>query len=239
MKKQLYKITLLLFLFAKTTVIIAQYTGSTDDGTAMLVYNKQSITDATAFKGGADDGAALFTYFKQSITDVTAFKGGTNDGFAVVTYFKQPITDVTAFKGGTNDGFAVVTYFKQPITDVTAFKGGTNDGFVVTTYFKQPITDILAFKGGNGRGETQKLYQMPYCNGIAIRTWNGSVSTAWENPSNWDCGILPVINSEVIIPTTVPRYPVVNFNFEIKKLTINPNASINILPGITFKLNGF
>ncbi len=239
MEKQLYKITLLVFLFAKTTSSVAQYNGGSNDGYNTAIYNKQSTTDINAFRGGSNDGYNVAIYNKQSTTDINAFKGGADDGFAVVTYNKQNITDANAFKGGTNDGFAVVTYNKQNITDANAFKGGTNDGFTVSTYIKQSITDANVFKGGNGRGETQKIYFASYCNGIAIRTWNGSVSTAWENPNNWDCGILPTISSEVIIPTAVPRFPVINFNFEIKKLTINPNASINILPGITFKLNGF
>jgi hypothetical protein len=215
MKELLYKIILLLFLFTKTTSSIAQYNGGSNDGYNFASYNKQSTTDANAFRGGI------------------------NDGFTLATYNKQSSTDANAFKGGTNDGYNVATYNKQSATDANAFKGGTNDGFSNAKYNKQSFTDVLAFKGGSGRGETQKIYYAPYCNGIAIRIWNGSVSTAWENPNNWNCGILPAISSEVIVPNTVPRFPVVNFNYEIKKLTINPNASINIMPGVSFKLNGF
>jgi hypothetical protein len=239
MKKHSYKLLLLLFLFANTHKLFAQFNGGSNDGFNVAAYSKQSFTDANAFRGGSNDGVNVAVYNKQSFTDVAAFKGGNNDGFNVAAYSKQSFTDANAFKGGSNDGFTTAVYNKQSFTDANAFKGGSNDGFNVAIYNKQSFTDALAFKGGNGRGETQTIYRVPFCNGIGIRIWNGSVSTAWGNPNNWDCGILPVINSEVIIPAGVPRYPSVNLNFEIKKLTINPNASINILPGINFKLNGF
>jgi hypothetical protein len=44
-----------------------------------------------------------------------------------------------------------------------------------------------------------------------FRTWTGMVSTAWENPLNWDCGGVPTTATDVIIPaaTTTGNYPLV------------------------------
>lgn len=38
----------------------------------------------------------------------------------------------------------------------------------------------------------------------AIRTWNGSISSDWNNSANWDEGIIPGINDDVIISLANP-----------------------------------
>jgi hypothetical protein len=211
------------------------FKGGNDDGFSTIILNKISTIDNIAFKGGNDDGFSTIILNKINTTDNNAFKGGNDDGFAMQ---KMIITDATAFKGGNDDGFATIQLAKININDNSAFKGGSDDGFATILLNKNTITDPIAFTGGIGRGETQLRLAPTSCNVNTIRMWNGSVSTAWENPNNWDCGILPTITSEVIIPNAVPHYPIVNFNFEIKKLILNPNASIIIMPAVNFKLNG-
>jgi hypothetical protein len=211
------------------------FKGGNDDGFATIILSQINLTDNNAFKGGNDDGFATIILNRINLTDNNAFKGGNDDGFAMQ---KMSLTDANAFKGGNDDGFASILLAKINISDNTAFKGGSDDGFATILLNKNTITDPIAFTGGIGRGETQLRLAATSCNGNNIRMWNGSVSTAWENPNNWDCGILPTITSEVIIPNNVPHNPIVNFNFEIKKLTLNPNASIIIMPTVNFKLNG-
>jgi hypothetical protein len=198
---------------------------------------KTNITDVLAFKGGNDDGFANKLLPKTNITDVSAFKGGNDDGFANKLLSKTNITDVSAFKGGNDDGFATKLLSKANITDVLAFKGGNNDGFTALTLTRTDITDAAAFKGGIGRGETLFKLVPLTCDGNTV-TWNGSVNEAWENPDNWNCGIMPNLNSIVIIPSGVPNYPQINTNFEIKTLFVNPNSKITIKQGVLFKLNG-
>lgn len=163
------------------------------------------------------------------------FTGSSNDGFANLVLTKTSITDAIAFKGGSNDGFNYTLLYKTNITDAIAFTGGSSDGFQYILLSKTNITDAIAFTGGIGRGETQNLFAV--CSGGTI-IWNGSKNTDWENPVNWNCGVLPTSSSIVIIPFGVPNYPKVNANFEIKKLMLNANASMMIMPGIKFKING-
>ncbi len=69
-------------------------------------------------------------------------------------------------------------------------------------------------------------------------TWNGSVSTDWFDVRNWtDCEI-PGVTSDVVIPTGMPNYPIVNANVTIKSCTVNPSASITIATGVIFLLLG-
>jgi hypothetical protein len=213
------------------------FRGGANDGFALTNLPKTNITDANAFVGGSNDGFAVLNLPKTNITDASAFIGGSNDGFALTNLPKINITDASAFVGGSNDGFALTNLPRINITDANAFIGGSNDGFALTFLPKQNISDAFAFKGGIGRGETQAKLTLLTCDPNTF-TWNGSVSNAWENPDNWNCGIMPHIGSTVIIPNGVPNYPRVHANFEIKTLVVNNNASIMIMTGVNFKING-
>jgi endonuclease/exonuclease/phosphatase family metal-dependent hydrolase len=68
--------------------------------------------------------------------------------------------------------------------------------------------------------------------------WNGSVNTAWENPANWNCSMVPDENSDVVIPAGVPNFPVINLNTEIHSIHLNYGSNISVKPGIQFKING-
>ena len=63
--------------------------------------------------------------------------------------------------------------------------------------------------------------------------WNGSVSNAWSNASNWSCGIVPNSNLDVIVPS-VATLPTISSTANVRNLTINAsttltNASTGIL----------
>jgi hypothetical protein len=73
---------------------------------------------------------------------------------------------------------------------------------------------------------------------ISQSLWTGNVSTDWHNPLNWECNTVPGVQSNVIIPTIVPRYPVVSANAEVKSLTVLTAASVQVQPGVEMKVNG-
>jgi len=66
-------------------------------------------------------------------------------------------------------------------------------------------------------------------NAPALCTWNGSVSTAWENAANWTPN-LPGSNSMVQIPATANK-PIVNSHAVCKSLTISADAHLTINNG--------
>jgi len=61
-------------------------------------------------------------------------------------------------------------------------------------------------------------------------TWLGSVDASWANPANWSCGVVPDVNSEVLIPS---GSVVVSSNATCKSITVSPNAHLTINPGVT------
>lgn len=67
--------------------------------------------------------------------------------------------------------------------------------------------------------------------------WIGVEDTDWDNPKNWGGGIIPTINSDVIIPAGTPFQPIVNINVEIHSLLLLHGASIGVNDGITFLIN--
>ncbi|MBL7749358.1 MAG: RHS repeat-associated core domain-containing protein [Chitinophagaceae bacterium] len=64
-------------------------------------------------------------------------------------------------------------------------------------------------------------------------TWEGTVSTAWENPANWSCNSLPDMNTDVIINGGKPNYPVVTSNPTIRTLRLNAGATGTVSSGFT------
>lgn len=64
--------------------------------------------------------------------------------------------------------------------------------------------------------------------------WNGSVSTAWENAANWNCGVIPDGNTDVYINSNTPFSPFVSSLAFCRSIRVNRSATLNIAP--TFKL---
>jgi len=236
-RKERYIISLLFLCQCQLTQ--AQYSGGSNDGYANAGFSRQNKTDAAAFKGGNNDGYTTGIFVKLNTTDAGAFKGGNNDGFTATAFLKLNTKDSLAFKGGINDGFANALFVRFNIKDSLAFRGGGNDGFAVNGFSRINITVAVIYRGSIGRGETQVMVQRVICGQPgAPSVWNGSINNEWSRPGNWDCGNVPGINSVVIIPSAVSRYPIVFISTEIKSLQLLAGSSVTVPAGINLKLNG-
>jgi hypothetical protein len=56
-------------------------------------------------------------------------------------------------------------------------------------------------------------------------SWNGSVNTSWENPANWDCGIVPDSNTDVVIHSGTV---ILSSTTECRSLTVKPGANFTV-----------
>jgi len=64
---------------------------------------------------------------------------------------------------------------------------------------------------------------------VATVTWNGSVSSDWNNPLNWTPAVVPVANQDVIIPGSLVNYPVVSTSgMTCKDMSISSGANMGI-----------
>jgi hypothetical protein len=227
------KYTVILFLFFSTNAT-AQYIGGSNDGFLQLAVTNQNILP-NIYAGGSNDGYYQTTIINQN-TLPNIYAGGSNDGYHQITIINQnTLPDIYA--GGSNDGYNQTAIINQN-TLPNIYAGGNNDGFHQINIINQnTLPNIYTGSSNDGYSSKTVFGQNSLCTGD-IATWNGSVSIAWENPANWDCGTLPNINSNVIIPSGLARYPTVSFTYEIKSLYLQPGSSVTVLPAVNFKLNG-
>ncbi|MES2429311.1 MAG: CARDB domain-containing protein [Bacteroidota bacterium] len=62
--------------------------------------------------------------------------------------------------------------------------------------------------------------------------WIGEVNNKWENPLNWNCGVLPDANTDVIINTGVPYYPIVTTNQSCRSIRALTSSVLKINSGL-------
>ncbi len=82
----------------------------------------------------------------------------------------------------------------------------------------------------------KEIWKLNLSSSPALLNWTGNVSTAWEDANNWEPVAVPGSNTEVIIPSGRPRYPVINANTSIKKISCATGASVQIASGILFNV---
>lgn len=68
-----------------------------------------------------------------------------------------------------------------------------------------------------------------------VINWLGTSNTVWNNPLNWSCGNLPDENTDVIIPSSLIRYPVVSETAKVRSLTLQGNAALHVNTGLEIK----
>lgn len=90
---------------------------------------------------------------------------------------------------------------------------------------------------GSQSGQTRIFDMAP---SSVFHTFIGSVNSDWDNPSNWDTGLIPLVNdfvfinsstlvSDVNISGTTPSCRNLTINDISKSLTINTSAGLNIM----------
>jgi hypothetical protein len=71
-----------------------------------------------------------------------------------------------------------------------------------------------------------------------VLTWTGAVNTIWNLPGNWSCNTIPDEFTDVMIPTGVSNYPVINVNTSVRKMDLQTGTSVNVNTGITVDIKG-
>ncbi|MFZ4059019.1 MAG: DUF7619 domain-containing protein, partial [Ferruginibacter sp.] len=79
-------------------------------------------------------------------------------------------------------------------------------------------------------------YSPEYILKFSVR-WTGAVNTAWENPANWNCNVVPDAKTEVTIPI-VTNYPMVNVSTSCYSLRLLPGSTVTTKTGINLIITG-
>ncbi|GEM_PF-4204670 len=67
--------------------------------------------------------------------------------------------------------------------------------------------------------------------------WKGTAGTAWENTANWDCGVIPNAQTEVIISTGV-NFPLISSNASCYSLQLSPGTTVTVKTGFNLNIAG-
>ncbi|RYU82456.1 nidogen-like domain-containing protein [Hymenobacter persicinus] len=68
--------------------------------------------------------------------------------------------------------------------------------------------------------------------------WTGSVSSVYTAPANWSTSVVPTVSTNVTIPATAVRMPVLSAAASVNSLTIDAGASLTLAGPGTLTVNG-
>lgn len=77
-----------------------------------------------------------------------------------------------------------------------------------------------------------------FCINCDIATWTGAVSSAWNNPQNWLCNVVPIASTPVTIPAGTNYSAIITSgqSFSVWSLDIQPAATMTVQAGATFNV---
>lgn len=202
-----------------STVVAIEYDFSGTSDPAFIAYNEESISVARQLN--------------VTVQPVESACDGT-----MVENFEVQVEDLTGTKV-EQAGFAVTASIETGPGGLLGTVTQTTDANGIATF------DDLQFEIGNFH--TIRFENTSMEPGISSvidleeicsdSEWNGSVSTAWNNASNWTPNEIPNANFNVLIPSGVTNYPILQANAGAKDLTMEDNTSIDI-NGNVFAISG-
>jgi hypothetical protein len=209
-----------------SSLTITKYTGPQEDS----LFNPMVGGNATIIPNSAITIVDLGTMYSLDI-DVTGFSGfyiGGNNAMINICP-GSTITIPSNISGATYQwqvdngaGFA-------NITNVAPYSGTGTSSLAITSAPSSIYGYIYRCVVNGG------TFSQSYTVKINA-SWNGTVSTAWENAANWSCGALPDLNTDVIVNANKPNYPRLNSNTSIRTLKANPGATVTITTGFNLTI---
>jgi hypothetical protein len=127
----------------------------------------------------------------------------------------------------TGNGFA-------DIADNALYKG--TDSATLTI-----IAPSTAYYGNVFRCRVTTANATAFTGSIALKfeaKWNGTVSSAWDDPANWSCGVLPDENTDVVVIPGTAFNLEVNVDVTCRSLHLLPNTIATILDGKIITITG-
>lgn len=258
------KYYLFAILFFSVSTAQAQWNGGNKDG-----YAKAGLNNSTSiYLGGSNDGYKKVVYSNPN----SIYKGKTKDGYITANYTNS----ISIYTGGLEDGYNNAE-FANPFS---IYLGETKDGYVTSNYSNPTSIYAGGIEDGYNKvglanpisiylGTTEDGHvAADYNNSISIYAggagdgydivskfvtfiWTGAVGEGWNVTGNWSGGIVPNINSRVVIPSGVPNFPFVSAGllaigedpsglatFFSKQIMIDPSAEMTLRVNATMENYG-
>ena len=193
----------------------------------------------------ADNFNGYYQFIPPANTDIYPHGNGyyaefTVNGFGEYWFSKGQAANTTC--AGTNITYTVpsgsATYQWQ-VNDGTGFVNISNGANY--TGINTNSLQILAAPGSytgnkyrciiNGINGTEFLLRFN-------NTWIGTIDNNWFNAGNWSCALVPDQFTDVVIPSALATYPVINANTAIRTIRILSGATVNVNTGILVEIKG-
>jgi hypothetical protein len=118
----------------------------------------------------------------------------------------------------------------------TAPASGSGDNQSITFYYVGNAANGSSSSGDFIYSGTQTVTAaLPPC---TTNNWRGTVSSAWENPANWSCGVVPDSTMNVTVQAPAPNYPVVNSIAFCKSITTSSGVQVTVNTGRRLNVTG-
>jgi RHS repeat-associated protein len=69
-------------------------------------------------------------------------------------------------------------------------------------------------------------------------TWQGNISSAWENPGNWNCNYVADGYTDVIIPGALVNNPIISNNAAVRSILISSGSVLSVSSGKRLDIKG-
>lgn len=148
--------------------------------------------------------------------------GDGDPGFIDAYIYNSGNKQVTSFGGDYNDHFS----------SVKLLPGG--DAFIAVGYSNGHYSSI----SGGSIQYTSDIWVVKMAGAVVAHTWTGAVSSAWEDPQNWNSNTVPGMNAAVIIPAAVVNFPEISSDANCYSIRVDPSATLLIKTGIKLNVNG-
>ena len=160
----------------------------------------------------------FYHYFWEYVNDT---------GFVDISKNATDWTTIASYTLPANSRQGTSTSFVQKTVDLSAFAGNP----IVYVRFRYYAENGFYWALDNVSVTGLTL-------SCSVNNWNGTVSTAWENPANWSCGNVPDANSVVFINSGKQNYPVVNSMATCKSITAVSGTSLRVAAGFKLDITG-
>lgn len=140
-------------------------------------------------------------------------------------------------------------YTIEPSDNCTSCLATTNTNPSAPPGFKGSVMSYCHLRSGIGINLANGFGPMPQAvirstisgSGICLdrnNLWTGAISTAWEVPGNWSCNAIPDATTDVVLPTGLTNYPVVNSQAICRKLVQPAGTTVRVTTGFKLTVAG-
>jgi sugar lactone lactonase YvrE len=199
----------------------------TISGTPLALLDPTTFTITATNSAGSTSTTVSLTINNSVPTNLTSSQSSL---LAVLGTMIVPITM-------SNSGGIVTSYTISPMLPAGLTLNGTTGTISGTPTALLSLTNYT-ITATNSIGSTTTII------GISVKdekVWTGTISTAWNNASNWSNNAVPTSSDNVIINTSSPNAPTLNVTYTVgsgRTLTIGNTGTLNVAPNASLTIAG-